>query len=159
MGADSPPAARLDYASPARDAAVLVDERPDGGVTITIPTRRKQFGRIGRWLVGEAILLWPLVWLLHRLLASNEPRAILRLTPDEFILTERSDDGLGYVATSRSWPRRSLTEMRANRYVSGIYLRVAGKENVDLLIDLPREETEVIGAALEQAMRRLSGES
>jgi hypothetical protein len=145
----------IDHAPDSKGSRLQIDERPDGGVTITAPSRRKHFERIGRWLDGSAILLWPLMWLLYRCFASDRPRAILWMTPEEFVLTERSDEGLGYAAT-RSWPRAALTELRANRYENGIYLRVAGKENLDLLTDVPPGEVRQIGAALESARTRLA---
>jgi hypothetical protein len=149
----------LEYDRPASSHALEVDERPDGGVTITVPTRRATFGGV-LWMLAEAHLLAvvaaPVVWAVFKVFASRNPRAVLRLTPDEFILTETSDDGLGYATTVRSWPRASIADLRPNRYVNGLYLRVPGRENVDLLGDLPAATVQQIGAALAAAQGRLA---
>ena len=148
----------LEYQSPA-DGDLLVDERPDGGVTITVPTRRATFFGVLRMLVKThplAVVAIPAVWPAVRLLASKSPRAVIRLTPDEFILTETSDDNFGHHVSATSWPRSSIGELRANRYSSGLYFRIPGKENHDLLCDLPAATIKVIGAALEAAQARLA---
>ena len=151
-----PDAARpLDYAAPDRGRRLLIDVRHDGGVTITVPTRRLTVSRILQF-DPSFVLFLPLIWPFFRLFASREPRAVLRLTPEEFTIIERSDDGLGLEAVSRSWPRASVSELRPNRYVNGLYLRVAGKENMDLLTDLPPPEIWTIGAALRMAQQKLA---
>jgi hypothetical protein len=147
----------LDCVAPVDAGRLIIDLRPDGGVTITVPTRRRCISRIAVGL-GEplALLFLPLIWLVYQLLASREPRAVLCLTSEEFMITERSDDGLGYWPRSRSWPHASLSNLRPNHYVNGLYLRVAGKENLDLLTDLPAPEIAAIGVALEAAGQRLA---
>ena len=152
------PTEALAYETPVHSGDVVVDERPDGGVTITVPTKRGTFwGVLG--MLADAhifgVVAAPVVWLLFKAFASRNPRAVLRLTPDEFILTETSDHDLGYATTARSWPRSSLGELRPNRYANGLYLRVPGKENVDLLVDLPLATMQAIGKALAAAAARL----
>jgi hypothetical protein len=104
-----------------------------------------------------SVVAVPVIWPLVRLLASKNPRAVIRLTPEEFILTETSEDNFGHQITARSWPRASIGELRPNRYSNGLYFRVPGKENLDLLGDLPAGTIKVIGAALEAAQARLAG--
>jgi hypothetical protein len=149
----------LEYDKPASSEALLIDERPDGGVTITVPTRRGTFLRVLRMLALRhpfAVVSLPVVWPLFKVFASRNPRAVLRLTPEEFILTETSDDDLGHKPTVRSWPRASVGELRPNRYANGLYFRVPGKENLDLLGDLPAAMIKLIGEALAAAQVRLA---
>ena len=149
----------LQYETPSESNGLSVDERPDGGVTITVPTRRGTFWGVF-WMLAHghplAVIAAPVVWPLFKLLASRNPRAVIRLTPEEFILTETSDNDLGHSPTVRSWPRASVGELRPNRYANGLYLRVPGKENLDLLADLPAGTIKVIGEALAAAQARLA---
>ena len=149
----------LEYQAPQDPRGLLVGERPDGGVTITVPTRRGSFlGVMYMLAMGHplAVVATPLVWPLFKLFASRDPRAVIRLTPEEFILTETSDNDLGHSTTVRSWPRSSIGELRPNRYANGLYFRVPGEENLDLLGDLPAGTIKVIGAALAAAQARMA---
>src|SRR5918993_460948 len=106
----------LDYAGETEQDRLAIDELPDGGVTITVPTRRS----FGRWIASFAdlwtIVFLPVLWLVYTLRRTGAPRAVLRLTDQELVLTEASDDGLGRIITARSWPRRAIGELRANQY-------------------------------------------
>ena len=82
-----------------------IDERPDGGVTITVPTRRSGIRWIGGWTAMVDIRVIPLAPLLWVAFMLFRPRAVLRMTPAELIVTETADDGLGWHVTSRWWPR------------------------------------------------------
>jgi hypothetical protein len=149
----------LEYQAPPDHTGLLVDERPDGGVTITVPTRRATFFGVLRMLAKThplSVLVAPVIWPVVRVLASKNPRAVIRLTPDEFILTETSEDNFGHKITATSWPRSSIGELRPNRYSKGLYFRVPGKENHDLLCDLPAATIKVIGDALAAAEARLA---
>jgi hypothetical protein len=53
----------------------------------------------------------------------------------------------------RAWPRAEITELRPNRYFRGLYLRIAGKENIDLLTFLDAELIKWLGEVLDQAMQ------
>jgi hypothetical protein len=148
----------LAYQAPDGHRGLIVDEHPDGGVTITVPTRRGTFFGVLSSLADAhllAVVAAPVVWLLFKLLASRTPRAVIRLTAEEFVLTETSDDGLGHKATVITWPRASIGELRPNRYANGLYFVVPGKVNTDLLGDLPTQTINAIGAALAAAQSRL----
>jgi hypothetical protein len=153
---------RLEYHAPPESGGLLVDERPDGGVTITVPTRRATFLGVLRMLAKThplSVVATPLIWPVVRVLASKNPRAIIRLTPEEFILTETSENNFGHKITATSWPRSSIGELRPNRYSNGLYFRVPGKQNLDLLADLPAATIKTIGAALEAAQARLAAQA
>ena len=47
--------------------------------------------------------------------------------------------------------------LRPNRYGNGLYLRVAGVENRDLLVDLPADVIAKVGDAVAAAQQRLAG--
>ena len=148
----------LQYETPGT-AGLRVEEHADGGVTITVPTRRRNLAHVcatvgGSHLLGILAAL-PL-WLAALLLATRRPRAVIRLTDDQIVLTETSDEGPGYRTTVRSWPRGAV-ELRPNRYGDGLYVQVPGKENFDALTDVPRPMIQHIGVALAAAQERLDG--
>jgi len=158
------PPVELQYQPPTDPPGLVVEELPDGGVTITVPSKRGTFlGVLGMLASAHpaAALATPLVWPVYKLFGSPNPRAVVSLTRDQFTLTETSDDGLGYMPTVTSWARAGIGELRANRYSKGLYFRIPGKANTDLLVDLSPRTIKVIGEALEAAQARLakSGES
>jgi hypothetical protein len=147
----------LPYEAPS-SADLQVEQRADGGVTITIPTRRRSFARVFSTVSAGhplAFLLAPPVWLAIKLLATRRPRATIQITADEVVLAETSDEGLGYRTSVRRWPRAAVTEFRPNRYVNGLYVRVRGQENFDALTDLPPDTIREIAVALAAAQTRL----
>ena len=149
----------LQYADPALSETLRVEEGLDGGVTITVPTRRKDFRHVVSAMLRVhvlGILAVPAIFLLYKAFATRRPRAVVTLTPEELILIETSDDGPGFQTTVVSWPRSEVAEVRPNRYSKGLYLRVPGKQNVDLLTDLPAETLKTIGDALAAAQARLA---
>src|SRR5262245_60362758 len=124
----------LEYAGHDRDPSqeLLIDERPDGGVTITVPTRRRTFAHALDLVTFDATglivlpITLPITWAVLKLFASRRPRAVLRLTAEEFIVTETPDTGLGWSTTAHAWPRASVAELRKNRFGNGLWLRVPG---------------------------------
>jgi hypothetical protein len=149
----------LEYADPALSETLRVEEGLDGGVTITVPTRRRNFRHVVSTMLHVHVLGFvaaPMIYLLYKAFATRRPRAVVTLTRDELILTETSDDGPGFQTTVVSWPRSEVAEVRPNRYSKGLYLRVPGKQNVDLLTDLPAQTLQTIGEALAAAQARLA---
>jgi hypothetical protein len=55
----------------------------------------------------------------------------------------------------RAWSLEELGEVRPNRYSKGVYVRIPGRENFDLLADLPRNMVTRIGQILEETLGRL----
>jgi hypothetical protein len=156
----SPPT--LSYESQSSTDQINIDQREDGGIVITVPTRRGTFKQVLNTVAAAhplGIVVAPILWPLFRLISTRRPRAIIWLTREEFTLTETSDGDFGWHTTSRTWPRREIGELRANRYGNGIYFRIPGKQNLDLLADLPAKQVARIGAALEQTLSRLAKET
>jgi len=137
----------------------------DGSLIITIPTRRNLI-KYGISFASQAtvdifmIPLMPLMFcvgmLLYLMLGKPTPRAIIRVTKDEISMQGCGDDTLGRKTTYVSWPRTEVTEFRANRYGRGLYLRIAGKVNLDLLTDIPDEWARQIDAALRSELTRFA---
>ena len=82
---------------------------------------------------------------------KRKPRAVIELDAESFTITE-SYDGLEN-SSKQTWPRREITELRANRYANALLLRIAGKENCDLLTKLPAPLVQWIGSTLEEALK------
>jgi hypothetical protein len=147
----------LDYGTATVARSISCDEREDGGVTITVPAfRRGSFRSIMTWTSEPFMLpLIPFIWLIYKFSSTRPPRAILRLTPAEFAVTETSDEGLGLFPACRMWPRRDVAELRPNRYGPGLFLRIPGRESADLLTDLSVDQIVQISDALAAARQRL----
>jgi hypothetical protein len=148
----------LDYENPATTRELRIEQTLDGGVAITVPTRRSAWRFIRSFADAEllAILAAPLLWLIFKLFASKRPRAFLRITPSELIVNEWSDDGLGYEFSSRTWPLIQIGELRRNRYDRGLWMTITGKDSFSLLLDVPEDELEQMAEALAQARGRVS---
>jgi hypothetical protein len=89
---------------------------------------------------------------------SGEPRtlAVIELGREELAISENVEGSM----FRRTWPRAEITELRPNRYFRGLYLRIPGKENTDLLMMLDEDLTRWLGDVLEQAMQaHRAGES
>src|SRR3712207_4451205 len=118
----------LAYASvPLPNDRIRVEHSADGSVTITVATRRspgryfKSWINIDLYVVLLAPILFPVAWLIFKYRATRKPRAIIRITPEEFILIETSDDDVGTTETTASWPLAKIGELRPNRYDPGLY--------------------------------------
>jgi hypothetical protein len=149
----------LDYGGVATRRGVVCDWRDDGTLVITIPEQIPARS-LRRWfdvppaLPGEKA---PPVWrrVLGHMFGSwdwwGEPRplAVIELSRDELAVTENVEGGM----PRRAWPRAEITELRPNRYFRGLYLRIAGKENIDLLTFLDAELIKWLGEVLDQAMQ------
>jgi hypothetical protein len=57
--------------------------------------------------------------------------------------------------STRTWPLREVGEVRPNRYAKGLYVRIPGKDNFDMLGDLDRRLVEHVGNRLSAALERL----
>ena len=154
-------AALIPYAPLDTQFGVVCDHRPDGGVVITIPQaseRRRVRARAvagGRSVSAEVDRFFD--WLFRGILQFRPPlpRAVLELTPEAFVFTSWAEEDGGPTGVRRAWPRREITELRANRYSNGLYLRVPGQIDTDLLIDLDPPLVKFLGKTLEEAMARL----
>ena len=159
----------LNYAGTGEPETVQIDVRHDGGVTITVPSRRSLVTYVAstaNWVLEAhllAVVLVPLVacvaCVLYLLFATRKPRAVLRLTPDEFTATETSDEGLGRRQWSRSWTLSSVGDLRPNRYESGLWVTIRGKDSFNLLGELSKDEIMPIGDALAAARERVASGS
>ena len=145
----------LNYESPAPgNERLRVERGEDGSVTITVPTRRSVKRFLAARLeedIGAALLIpvvWPLAWLVFKLFATQKPRAVIRLTPTEFALRETSDSGFGIIETTCHWRMSEIGELRPNRYESGLYFTIRGKESGNLFTDLPQDLVAQIGQIL-----------
>jgi hypothetical protein len=149
----------LDYEYRNTTRGVEIRERDDGGVVITVPTRRRTFRQVLKSCASAdliGVVAAPLVWPLVLAFASPRPRAIVWLTPTELTVSETSDEWFGWSTTSRTWRIDEVSELRCNRYEKGIYMRVPSKEVITgLLCDLPGDEITTIGNALEERFNRL----
>lgn len=151
----------LNYAAPEGAPGLQIDVRPDGGVTIVVPTRRSAWRFIRHAASADllALVFAPFAWLLFVALATRRPRAVLTITATDFEAIESSDDGLGLWVTSRAWPLSEVGELRPNRYAPGLYLTIRGRDSFDLLTDLPPATLATIGAALADARQRVAGQT
>jgi hypothetical protein len=77
-------------------------------------------------------------------------RAVIELTRETLTVLDRR---IGQMP--QSWPRSELAEIRPNRYARGLYVRIPGKQNFDVLTDLSPPLLAAIGRALDEARARL----
>jgi hypothetical protein len=152
------PKAELQYESPPDLREVMVELSPDGSVTITVPTRRTAWRYISAMCAGKigAIVIAPIAWLIFVLFATKRPRAVLRITPEEFIVVEHRDDTLGRIATTRSWPRKDVGELRRNRFDKGLWMTLPGRDSFGLLEDVDGPMLDAVAAAIAEARKRLA---
>ena len=148
------PAKTLDYGGIATRHDVICDRRDDG-VTITLPETMKNYlSARGHPLILLAALI---VWWGRRLRTLPEPpRMILELNRNEFRIDQRIGGSKKFI--SQSWPRNKIGELRPNRYGPGLYVRVPGEQNFDLLGDCRPALLKEIAAALEEAMQKTKPE-
>jgi hypothetical protein len=156
--ADSPPT--LEYAAVDTQSGVTCERRPDGGVSVTVP------GTDGRYLShrlsgapnGADAALRMGIYAVGRLLGRPvPPRAVIELTPQHLAITEPDLHAVlnPWAVVTRRWPTTTVDELRPNRYSKGIYVRVPGKDNFDLLTDLNAALIEHVGRTLAEALARL----
>jgi hypothetical protein len=145
-------------------AAPQIEWFSDGSVIITVPARRSVLSYgisfAAKSMVDLlAIPLFPLSFVagvvMFALFGKQTPRAILRVGPDEVSLTACRNDSLGRRTTFASWKRTEILEFRANNADPGLYMRLAGKDSLCLLRDLPTEWSAQIGAALTKSLDQL----
>jgi hypothetical protein len=153
-----PTSLALEYETPTNVHDVRVELAPDGGVTITVPTRRTAGRYIAALIVGNigALLIALFAWLVFALFATKKPRAVLRLTPEEFIAVETRDDSLGIRVTARSWPIADIGELRRNRYEKGLWITIRGRDSFNLLEDVDAPMLDAVAAAIADASQRLA---
>ncbi len=118
------PAPMLEYESSGSEPTTLeIVDTLDGGVTITVPTRRTVWRFISSMMSADllAVIFSPFAWVVFRLLATRKPRAVLRMTSTEFAVLQTSDKGLGIVETKQFWPLTEIGELRPNRFEYGSF--------------------------------------
>ena len=139
---------------------ITCEQRADGGITITIP------GSDGRFLAYRLTgsthpvmgMIVAFVFLGGRLFGrTTPPRAVIELTPHHLSITEPDtrSEVQPWAMVTRTWPLAGVAELRPNRYSKGIYVRVPGKDNFDLLTDLDQRLIDHVGRVLEGTLSRL----
>jgi hypothetical protein len=146
----------LDYGSVGTRFGVVCDERPDGGVTITIPPQRFLRIHFGSGIPLPLVILYTIFGPRVRY-ASSAHRAVIELTPQALTIRDNPPESIG-AESSRTWPRHEIAELRQNRYSPGIYVRIAGKANFDILADLHPSLLKWLGDVFEKALARLREE-
>jgi hypothetical protein len=150
----------LAYGTADTQFGVTCEQRPDGGVTVTIP------GNDGRaighrlagsehWILGLTVVLLDALGRLSG--RASPPRAVFELTPDHVAITEPDlkANFNAWAMQTRTWPLVGVSDLRPNRYSKGIYVRVPDKENFDLLTDLSKPLVQHVGRLLAEALERL----
>jgi hypothetical protein len=153
------PVAILDYVTPEGPGRLCIEPGPDGGVTITVPTRRSA-GRIAVAVASTdlfAFIFVPFALIAFYLFRTRKPRAVLRMTREHLSISETDDNGLGWSVQRRSWPLAEIGELRRNRFQNSLWITIKGRDCLDLLHDLPANELLAIIAALSEARQRLLG--
>ena len=143
---------------------VRVETSTEGATLIIVPTRRNFLAFALFWAVRPVgmhpimILVSPLTFsiavVVFLLAKKATPRAVIRITRDEIVLETTEDYALGDRVDTLRWQRGRVTEFRANRFGAGLYFRIAGEVNMDLLKDLPPGWIQQIDAALRVAMEK-----
>jgi hypothetical protein len=156
----SPPT--LNY-EPPQAGRVSWNRLPTGGLAIVVATVRHKagpsfaaaldfWGRAGVLGLLASPVLAPLTVLLHTLLVSKRPRAIIEIGVDEIVIRDRGDVGLGWWCTTLRWPRKDVGGFRRNRFERMLFLRVPGKISHDLLDGLDEPTLEKVCRLVDQAM-------
>ena len=147
----------LAYALPETQYGITLEYPPDGGVVVTVPGTKGRY--LGRRLDGvhsgfEGLLI-ALMFVGRKLLGRpTPPRAVISLTRDGLCIREPSSELPGGELVRR-WRLDEVGEVRPNRYSKGVYVRIPGRDNFDLLGDLPTDMVERVGRALQEALARL----
>ena len=145
----------------------IVRELGDGGVEVTVPTQRRNWnvmlrnargssrGRIVQYdsTMSPSVVIWLVLYLLF---ASRKPRAHVRIDRRTVSIECRGEGGFGWPAQTIERPREQVTELRRHQFISAMHLRIAGKEECDVLTGLPPDVLETVIAAVEAAMTRTS---
>lgn len=150
------PAPQLAYGTIDTQFGVVCEDRPDGGIVITIPSTT--WGYVARRTPPShpIVIVFTIGWYFVEKLMRRQlpPRAVLELTSDHLSITEPDTESIGKTAT-RTWPLRDVGEVRANRYARGLYVRIPGKDNFDMLGDVDQRLIQHVGQRLSEALERL----
>jgi hypothetical protein len=140
------PPEKLDYGMIDTQFGVVTQTNPDGGITITVPMpffrRVLHSGNIvaiiSHWVSGE----------------PSPPRAVITLDSGGFMVIQPDRS-----APNGAWifacPLVDLAEIRPNRYGPGIYVRIPGKANFDLLADMNASIVKYVGEKLNDTLAGL----
>jgi hypothetical protein len=137
----------IEYAGPAARHGVTWEELP-GGVKIVVPHRFRHYLFSG----GSALefVARPIAWLFLRMTGMLKPRAIIELNATQLSLIESN----GAESITTHFARAEIAELRPNRYGPGIYLRIPGKTNLDLLTNVDPPLVKWIGETLQTALAK-----
>jgi hypothetical protein len=151
-----PAATPLAYGTIDTQFGVTCDERADGGITVTIPTTTWAYCRRRTPPSHPIVILFTIAWYFVEKLRNRPlpPRAVLELTAEHLSITEPDSEVASKLST-RTWPLREVGEVRPNRYARGLYVRIPGKDNFDMLGDLDRRLVDHVGNRLSAALERL----
>lgn len=149
----SPP---LAYGTIDTQFGVTCQDRPDGGIVVTIPSTA--------WNYACRIIPVPfpvnLIWIMARYVAAKQSnrqlpsRAVIKLTSEQLFISE-ADPHSSNKSLTQSWLLAEFAEVRPNRYSRGLYVRIAGKDNFDMFGDVDRRLVEHVGGRLSAALERL----
>jgi hypothetical protein len=148
----------LDYADPGTDLGVFA-ERDGDVLTITVLRRPGEFWRAlaksgGGWPI--AVVVFPLMMIAaKRAGVSRLPRAVIEVNEREVVLTERVDGTFGLRAWRRAWSREQVGELRPNRFGKALFLRLPGRDSLDLLTDLDDATIRRIGSLLPPELTKI----
>ena len=148
-------APELSYGTIDTQFGVTCEHRADGGLTVTIPSTiwRYMLRRLPPHPVVLPILLgW---YVIERLLNRQlPPHAVIELTSEHLSITQPDSEGTRKL-TTRTWPLDQVGEVRPNRYARGLYIRIPGKENFDMLGDVDQRLVKHVGERLSEALQRV----
>jgi hypothetical protein len=135
---------------------VICDDRADGGITVTIPTTTWAYVKRRTPPSHPIVILFTIAWYFVEKLRDRPlpPRAVIELTAEHLSITE-PDAEVASRTSTRTWPLADVGEVRPNRYAKGLYVRIPGKDNFDMLGDLDRRLVEHVGNRLSAALERV----
>ena len=147
----------LAYGQPETQFGIVVEHRADGGVKIIIPgTGGRAMAKAAEGSSTLVRLTWVVIaHLIGRATGKRTmPRAIIQLSRRWLVVVQPGGENEPRVHRRR-WRLELVGEIRPNRYSNGVYVRIPGQDNFDLLQDLPPKLVQYVGRTLEQALERL----
>jgi hypothetical protein len=135
---------------------VTCEDRADGGIMVTIPTTTWAYVKRRTPPSHPIVILFTIGWYFVERIRNRPlpPRAVIELTAEHLSITEPQGESNTGTAT-RTWSLSDVGEVRPNRYAKGLYVRIPGKDNFDMLGDLDRRLVEHVGNRLSAALERL----
>ena len=151
-----PPLPQLAYGTVDTQFGVTCEDRPDGGIVVTIPSTPWRYALRRVPPAHPLLLVVTLGWyFVEKLINRPLPaRAVIELTAEHLSITQPEAEARDQIVT-RTWPLIEVGEIRPNRYSRGLYVRIPGKENFDMLGDLNQTLVQYVGNKLNDALARV----